>query len=115
MNAWHFQLRCDLFHLSTLLLCPYAKLLLLHCYLLCRKNPYTEHYDKVKVNEYMDLDKLAKILEALVKKYPGMFVDRVYLIQCYYVLVNSHKCSCGLHFLLSSHQIIENTFYFQSK
>ena len=44
-------------------------------YLLHRKNPYVEHYDVVKVNEYMDLDNLAKVLEELVNKYSGMFVD----------------------------------------
>ena len=45
-------------------------------YHLHRKDPYKEHYDKVKVNEYMSLDELAKVLEELVKKFSGMFTAR---------------------------------------
>ena len=39
--------------------------------ILNRKNPYVEHYDKVKVNEYMDLDRLAKVLNELTEMFPG--------------------------------------------
>ena len=42
-----------------------------YCYLF-RKNPYEEHYDVIKVNEYMDLVSLAKVLDELMKKFPGM-------------------------------------------
>ena len=40
------------------------------CYLL-RKNPYEEHYDVIKVNEYMDLVSLAKVLDELMKRFAG--------------------------------------------
>ena len=40
----------------------------------CRKNPYVEHYDVIKVNEYMQLDNLAKVLNELIKKFPGTCV-----------------------------------------
>ena len=39
-----------------------------------RKNPYEEHYDKVKVNEYMDLDSLAKVLNELTEMFPGTYL-----------------------------------------
>ena len=38
----------------------------------CRKNPYVEQYDRVKVNEYLELERLAKVLEQLVDKFSGM-------------------------------------------
>ena len=54
---------------------------LYHCtyYCLHRKNPYIEHYDVIKVNEYMDLDKLAKVLNELITKFSGMFAYTVAL------------------------------------
>jgi len=38
-----------------------------------RKNPYDEQYDRMKVNEYLDLERLANILEILTKTLQGMF------------------------------------------
>ena len=49
----------------------------LYCYDVHRKDPYTEHYDVVKFNEYMDLNNLAKVLEKLLNKFPGMFVRNI--------------------------------------
>ena len=43
-------------------------------YHLHRKDPYKEHYDVVKVNEYMSLDDLAKVLEELINKFSGIIV-----------------------------------------
>ena len=45
-----------------------------YCYL-HRKNLYEEHYDVIKVNEYMDLVTLAKVLDELTKKFAGMLTD----------------------------------------
>ena len=42
--------------------------------LLYRKNPYVENYDMIKVNEHMDLDSLAKVLDELVKKSSGILL-----------------------------------------
>ena len=58
----------------------YAPELLLMCFvaLFCkldRKNPYEECYDKVKVNEYMDLDSLAKVLNELTEMFPGTYIS----------------------------------------
>ena len=46
--------------------------------ILYRKNPYEEHYDRVKVNEYMDLVSLAKVLDELTKMFPGTYVCIIY-------------------------------------
>ena len=43
------------------------------CCYLHRKDPYEEHYDVTKVNEYMNLVSLAKVLDELMKKFAGMF------------------------------------------
>ena len=48
--------------------------------ILYRKNPYEERYDKVKVNEYMDLVSLAKVLDELTKIFPGTYVCIMYTI-----------------------------------
>ena len=47
--------------------------LMLYYHCLHRKNPYVEYYDVINVNEYMDLDNLAKVLNELVAKFSGMF------------------------------------------
>ena len=57
------------------------------CYVL-RKNPYEEHYDVIKVNEYMDLVTLAEVLDELMKRFAGMLTDIIiamYLICVYYL------------------------------
>jgi len=36
-----------------------------------RKNPYDEQYDRMKVNEYLDLERLANILEMLTTTLQG--------------------------------------------
>ena len=63
--------------------------------ILYRKNPYEERYDKVKVNEYMDLVNLAKVLDELTKIFPGKYVCIMYTILSYvrsffmFILTNS--------------------------
>ena len=55
--------------------------------LLYRKNPYIENCDMVKVNEYMDLDSLAKVLDELVKEFSGILLMYNILISMYMILI----------------------------
>ena len=47
-----------------------------------RKNPYTEHYEKLKVDEFLNLKRLAIILENLVESFPGVFSVLIQLYVC---------------------------------
>ena len=40
--------------------------------ILHRKNPYVKKNDAIKVNEYLDLGRLAKVLQKLDDKYSGI-------------------------------------------
>jgi len=47
----------------------------------CRKNPYTEHYEKIKVDEFLNLKRLAIVLETLVDSFPGMLSFKYIIMQ----------------------------------
>ena len=52
-----------------------------------RKNPYVENYDVIKVNEYMNLDNLAKVLEELVKIFSGISLINLHIKLDTYVCI----------------------------